>query len=383
MTFTLLVTVAIGVSASAGAPQPAETSSSERAAQLKQAREHLTSGDIVKALDIADRLLEGSPTDIDAIRIKASALVEVDKTEEALQTYDAYVTAGGTEDREALTTVGRGVLNTLTSASNVQIRTQALETLAQSRSLEARRGLEAAAKADPPTPVSWAATIALARLGDREAASRVATQARDAVGGIRLAALRALRTIETEEAEAAVRAALTSPDPVLQAAAAEVAGERQLSGVRPELTRVLQESRFGAPLQAAVALKRMGDSAGDALLAVSLASELPDARLIAARAFRDGKEQSWIERVRPLLTSENALTPVAAAEALLHVDRQAALPVLTKALTDANPVVRGEAMRVVADDHATELSLLRRGLADASPIVQLAAARALIVLTPP
>ena len=103
---------------------------------------------------------------------------------------------------------------------------------------------------------------------------------------------------------------------------------------------------------AAVALARMGDPDGQAFVDTMLQSEVPDLRLMAAEAF-EGRPGAWMSAIAPLLDNRDGTIRLEAARLLAPVNPEAAKRVLSEAASDANPVVRSEAVRIMGETSAT------------------------------
>ena len=97
---------------------------------------------------------------------------------------------------------------------------------------------------------------------------------------------------------------------------------------------------------AAVALARLGDPDGEAVVQELLKSSVLDMRLLGAQAYEGKGTGPWVQAVMPALQDPNGLTRIRAAEMLAPVAPEAALPVLLEASKDPNPVVRADVMRV-------------------------------------
>jgi HEAT repeat protein len=270
------------------------------------------------------------------------------------------------------------VLAQLESAQLAEIRGRALEARARRGDAAARKALDARRAARPETPDTWEATLALARLGDAAAANEVARAVKDAVGSRKAAALGALRGVPTTPAVIdAIADALATGDDVVRDAAAEAAIDREAPVLVAPLKTVLSTARFTAPLRAAVALARMNDPSGQALIDANLGGDLPDGRIVAARAYVGRPAAGWAAKLVPVLGDPNPLMRVLAAELLLPVKQREALEALGPELEEENPVLRAEATRVLAASPEAPLALLRASLGDRAPWVRFHAADAL------
>lgn len=375
----LLLLCGPGGGAALAVPSQRAQGAGTQASPLREAQAHLAAGRAAEALAVADRLLIVRPSDVGALRVKVEALVALARVEQAHAAYDAYFAATHAEDDETLVRLARGVLVELERAPTVEARIEALAVRARAGDAAARAAIEAVAKAVPPTTATWRATLALAALGDRAAIRRVVTTSGQGTGSGRVAGVDGLRHVPPADAVEALRSALRDTDTMVQATAAEVAAAHPMPQLRDDLLRVMRESRQGAPLWAAVALAKVGERAADPVIR-SAVDGLPDGRLIAARALAGGADRLWVDKLRPLLEDNNALFRVLAAEQLLGPAPEAARPALVSALADVNPLIRAEAVRVLASEPTVDRALMRRALRDASADARLHAARALMRL---
>jgi HEAT repeat protein len=145
-------------------------------------------------------------------------------------------------------------------------------------------------------------------------------------------------------------------------ALAEIGDRSVIPALRLRLTDADRIVRVGA----AAALKRLGVSEGDALLAEGLAHALPEVRLLAASGFKGTDTGSWIAAIRPILQEMSGRYRLIAAELLMPVDRPAALDAIRLAAKDENPWIRAAAARRLASDCGLDLELLFALLRDAS-----------------
>lgn len=342
-----------------------------------QARTFVAEGRFAEALAAADERLAVAGRDREAVAVRVIALLRLGRGTEAVDTYEAFRKPLGADAHDIEAAMADAVLRRLAEkATTSELRSDAVEVLARHGDAEARKALEALAGDTTASAASWNATAALARLGDRRARARIADGMASKRVGMQLTTLNALRRVGIEGSLEAVRQGLRSPEPPVQAAAAELAAQYPSKALTPDLRAVVEKGRFGAPLWAALALWKLGDRAGEKLLAEAMAAPYEDGRLIAARAFpRD--DPATIHVLTRLLESENALFRIQAA-ALLTPQSPAAKKALYAALESDNQLVRGEAMRVLAADRQADPALLRWGFRDWAPTVQLEAARAVL-----
>jgi hypothetical protein len=358
----------------AAAPQAVPTDE----ALFSSAAQAVASGKADQLLAAADAVLARTPDDRRAAASKIAVLLASSTPKRALEAYSAWTSAARREDEALLVRVARGVLVDLEAAQLAEIRGRALEARARRGDATARKTLEARRAARPETPDSWEATLALARMGDAPASQEVARAVADAVGSRKAAALAAVRGVPTTPVLVeAIADALTRGDDVVKDAAAEAAIDRRAPALVEPLEAVVATARFTAPLRAAVALMRMDDLSGRALVDANLAGDLADGRIVAARAYAGRPDTGWAARLEPVLKDPNPLLRILAAELLLPVRPREAMQAIGPELVEENPVLRAEATRVAAGHPATALEVLHAALADEAPWVRFHAAEAL------
>lgn len=348
---------------------------------ITKARAELTAGRAKEAVSLADAAIAADRMNPDALAVKVEALLALGQRTPALDAYDAWAAAAKREAMPALGRIARAELEALSTGQVSSIETDALAALADAGVSSARPRLQKLATQTPATGASWPATVVLARLGDAPSAARVLKTARESSGSGRVEALRAVADAKVSGAEPLLRETLAIRDAMVQSAAADAAVALRAKALVPDLQKTAREGEMFAKFIAAAALADLGATGGDALIDAGIKSPAADMRLRAARALRARGVKTWADSVRPLLDDPDGLTRFDAAELLLTVDRQAALRVLTPAMSDPNFAVRAHVARILVDDEATQPPDLRRWLRDSAPHVRLLAARSLLTRT--
>ncbi len=374
--FTLIAIVLVCQSSN-----PAEAGQAPGSADVSRAQRALEAGRADEALQIAEGVLKVHPGHDGAAAAKVDALVSLDRFTAALDAYDAWYKFSQRENLPLARRLARSTLESLGQADQSSIRIDATAALAGSGQADARKKLETAASASPPTPESWPAIVAVAGLGDAKAQGRLLQAAKESSGSGKVEAIAALASGGMRGAEPVLRDALSTHDANLQAAAADAAVVLGLKTLVPELERVAKEGDQFGKLAAAVAVAKLGGKGGEALVDAGLTSPAPDARLLSASALKARGRSGWVDVVRPLLQSPDGLVRYQAAELLLSVDRKAAMQVLMAGTVDPNLNVRAEVARILAADPDVELAQFRRLLRDGAPRVRLEAARTLLSRT--
>jgi HEAT repeat protein len=341
----------------------------EDAAILARAWAAVAAGQTAEAVSLADGLLARRPRHHDAVAVKIAALVEAGQTAAALDAYERRQTLVRHEDPYLLEPIALSVLRDLARASDPGLRIEAAGRLAEAGD---PRGREILSGAGP------AAAATLAGLGDPASLETVHARAvaPDTFDRSRIAA--ELGRIGNPASADILRRFLTDPSPATRAAAAEALGRLKSPEAIPDLKKALEDERFVVRAQAAAALAKLGDPSGAPVLQSMAVNEGSEVRLMAAEGLRDLGDPSWISLVTPLLESPESLTRVRAAALVAAIDPEAAGRVFAGAAQDPNPVIRGEAGRILADLAGTDVTVLRRMLRDADPWVRLRAAGGLI-----
>ena len=348
-------------------PAPADRT----AATLGRAWIAIAAGRTAEAVAAADELLETNPRDHRAVTAKVEALATSSPLP-ALDAYEKWLTLVTAEDIFLLEPIARGTLEGLAAGQDARLRVEALEALARAGSASARERL-----ADGGT----AGDLALARLGDRAAVARLtdiaAQKQQRPEMRIEILALAGPSAVDS------LRPFLVEKSGAVRAAAIDAIARVGGAAVIEDLKAAAADQEFHVRATANVALAKLGDPQAAEVVAEMLASPVADVRLLAASAFSDRGAGPWVDAILPLLNSDEGLIRLRAAELLAPIDPEAARVALSAAAQSANPVVRGEAARVLATPAlagaaAADTSALRRALRDTDAAVRLHAASAIL-----
>ena len=337
-------------------PALAQTTES-REALLSRGWSRLAAGQPVEAATIAEGLLTRTPRDHDALSLAMSARVAEKKPLAALDVYERWLKASGSEDVYALEHAARGTLEAIAADEDRGLALVALEGLVRAGVAGASARLKRLQGAVAPDAGRPEGRIEALRSAGAGSIPALREMVREQKGPVRANALRALAALNAQEALEDARGYLADPDPLVRA-------------------------------YAAVALARFGDAEGDRRVKQMLESPVADVRLIGAEAYAGRDAGAWVDAVVPLLEDPNGLNRLRAAELLGPVRPELALPVLEKAATDANPVVRADAARILATPGTTPattgtLPLFRRLLRDPDPAVRVRGAVGIIAIAVP
>jgi tetratricopeptide (TPR) repeat protein len=336
----------------------------------------VASGKYEDALAAIQKTLAMAPTNREATMVKIDALVGLEKSADALDTYYAFVAAAKErQDANLAWHLGRASLRHAAAGDHPDAQSAAAELL--------RAAGETAA-----APKQTAAGAGAAKAGTTQAGTAKTGAPRpeetlanaSAPVDARRAALDRLTAPVSQETQQHVRAALKATEPGLKLSAATAVSRLELRSAIPELRLLLKDAFLPVKLTAAAALRELGDSGGNETLFAALKAEFLAGRLLAARALSATGDTSWPPQIAPLLESPRANERVAAAELLLKTPAHAekAREILKTEISGDQPALRGEAIRVLASqadaDPWSYLPLMR----DANPVVRVYAAGVLM-----
>lgn len=348
------------------------------AAQVAEAKKAAAERRTQQAVELADAVLTKDPRNADAIVVKVQALAEADDLDGAIVAYEEFRLRGGAESADALRPLALAHLRDLSENRTSTVAAGALEALARSGHAASREALvKRAWPTEKDAAPSQAAIDALARLGDPKAVAEVAARLDAPMASAKQSGLDVLVVADPARVVAALPALAKERDPGLRTAAIDAAGRAGRREAIPTLKSLVGDEMYLIRLSAAVALKRLGDPSGDAVLATALKSELNDARLLAARGYVGSTDRSWVAALLPVLEDPNGFNRFFAAELLAPVEPEKALPVLEAGVADPNPAVRDVALKALLAQSSPPSSKLWPLLRDVSPWVRVQAATAL------
>jgi len=363
----------------AAPPRPGTAQPSD-AATLAQGWNALGLRQYDEAVKAADSVLRRRSWDRAAQVLKIAAASGASATR-GLDAYELWIKQNHTDDAAMLEPVAIAVAQEMANGSRRELRGPAVRALVAARVAGARDTLDAA-RTDEETKI--ALDLDGARAGDRTAADRLQTQAREADAPPSLA--QAFNELGVSAGEPGLLLLTRSTNPRTRQAAVEGLGNIKTDAARAGAARLQNDPDPGVRTAATIALARMQDQAALDAVDRMLATNIPDVQIIAARAF-EGRPGAWVPAMRSLLDNRDGFTRLDAAKAIAPVDPDAARQVLDAALSDPNPVVRLESARrleeIAALLPAGDIATLRQRLRDPDPAVRLAVAGALLRLARP
>lgn len=361
-------------------PPPRPAAPIEWARPLATGWDALAAGRAADAEAAADTVLRAGHARHDATTLKIRARLMAGHVDGALGAYDEW-SQGTRQDVFLLQPIAGGVLVSLAESKQADVRLAALAELAKNGDAAARAALEQVKTVD--------ADAALAALGDASAIARLREQiARPAPGVDQLGVIDALVAAKATDAIPDLASALdpARPGPV-RAAAADGLGALGAAEAAPKLRELLKESDGVISNAAAMALARLGDAAGLAVVTQMETSPVISVRLAAADVTAGTSASgAWVPVATDALRDPDPGTRLAAASLLMRngVNVTAAQAALRAMLADTNPALRQIAARTLAAAPAPvvtgETAQLARMLLDPEPQIRIAAAAALLRL---
>ena len=349
-----------------GAQAGAEAQAIESAKALKAA------GRAAEAADAMAAVLKKSPASQDAAMFQVETLVELNRYDEAIKTYDGYIAALKKPDLAVLSRLGRAdlVRTARTKADQLVLRAQTLERLARQGDADALAALrQQAGSTSTVSPESLAPVVALARLRDKAGEARLGEMLKSGTPNERAQVVQAIGQGNVRSQAPRLIPLLSDSEVNIRNAAAVALGLLQAKEAIPQLRNSFQNDEAGSvKMFAAVALKQAGDASADTFLEGLLAKGHPEVQVIAAGAwqFSTSKSPAWEKASRTLLASANDVHRLRAAELLASVDPAAAKTVLNSALASPNPLLRSGAARVLESrPELADAAIARRLLGDA------------------
>ncbi|MCA9670250.1 MAG: HEAT repeat domain-containing protein, partial [Myxococcales bacterium] len=197
--------------------------------------------------------------------------------------------ASAGDDRDGAERAGRLLRQLLGDDADSEIRQAAALACGELGDRRALELLRVIAGSDPSPAARQGAVIALGRLGDGRDAQIVAAALEDADADVRFQAVGAIAELATnapaarDVAETALPARLADEDAEVRGSAAAAIGDLELGSAKDALVALLDDSERATRLEAAVALSRLDDPRGAAVLADNVGRR--DVGLLAAEAL--------------------------------------------------------------------------------------------------
>jgi len=331
-------------------PAPAGTAD-EANAVIASARASRAAGRGGEAFNTVAAFLKKYPANVDAARFQIDMFLQDQRFDDGLRTYDASAAARQKPDAAMLAPLARFDLKRTVrlKVDQPKLEAQALERLASDGDADALRTLkQLSAVHSAISPDDLAPTVSLARLKDPAGEQKLASMANARPWQERAQVFQAAGQAGVRSLTPQLIAGLHDPEPNVVVAAEIALGLIQAKEAVPDLQKAFKSDIGIVKMNAAVALKRIGDSSADAFLADLLTKPIAQVRETAAGAylFSTAKGPQWDKAVREMQSDPDELRRLDAAEMLACCDVKAAKVTLTKALASPNPLLRQRAAQI-------------------------------------
>ena len=316
-------------------------------------------------------------------RAKAEAAVRAaaasGQSFQALDAYDRYYATAKAHDAGLIALLAKGALTAAAADRASPAHVPALERLARSGDASARAQLESEASGDSTLMRGGiVADCALARLGDSRAVDRLIYRIEDESPADKGMMLNGLAEAGAKRAAYAVVPLLGDANPSNRLAAVRALAKIGAPEHIASLTAAFEaESRAFVRQFIAMALRALGGSAGDALLAEMERASSDESRLLALEAYHASKSPKWPALAHELLRSPDE-GPRLKAAVLLGLADADARQALAAAAKSTNVATRELAVMALESAGSRDTSLLLSLLRDPSPVVRTYAAGALL-----
>jgi len=158
---------------------------------------------------------------------------------------------------------------------------------------------------------------------------------------------------------APLRQAVSDPDPIVRAAAADALGSLGEPQAVTALKPLLHDPVFTVRVSAALALEALHDDSAKPFLRDVANNSHAAIKVIGLRALKDDPAGDWLSAVQDLTTSEDPEVRREAAVLLAPHDPERAAATLKALLNDANPAIREVATASYIQAAVGDLSALR------------------------
>jgi hypothetical protein len=333
------------VSAHAQAPAAAKAeagSGDTRLTSLGRGYAALAAGRATEAERIAAELLNRHPSDHAVWALHIEALATIRPARQAVEAYRVWSDRHRAEDSGLLAVAARGVVREVAASTQGADRLRALEVLAQDGDETARSQMSRLMKEARPDTV-----FDLAQSGNQQAGAVAVAQLKDRSNPRTGQLLDQLTRRGVAVPPELIGPMLSDPDPRTRATAARAAAAANATELTDRLVALLQDRDSDVRGDAALALRRLGSTEGNAIADELLNSDIPGVRLEALNVVADAPGVAVSALATPYLQHEDELVRVAAARLVARTQPDVAAPVLAEAAANENPAISDEAARVL------------------------------------
>jgi HEAT repeat protein len=321
-------------------------------------------------------LAQTAPANRAAVKAAIQEAVAGGDTRRAYDAYDRFVAANHRPDAELLSPIAADELRAIAThaVSDPRLQVEAWERLARYGDTQAPVELQRMATDATGTPVAALANGALARLGDTAAIARLAGMASSGTPRDKSHVVEAIRRSGLRDQAQVLLPLLKDPDWTTRLEAAEALAVLDYKAAIPEIRKLLSDDEPRVRSKAALALRRLGDTAGSPNVEAMLLSNVGSARLDALEADPLSDRGEVAAAARQLMNDPDPFNRVKGAESIARDEPAAARAVLTTVAGDADSTARRLAARVLESLKPADLTILRRLLEDSTGWVRMYAA---------
>lgn len=347
---------------------PAETAALARGWGL------LAQGDAAAAATFSADLLSKHPRSAAVLTLAIDAAIAQRGAMAALDVYEGWLGRRTLEAGYVLRGVAHALLREIARTDRDRgNRLQALEALRAD-------GQNASDLLSADDSATGADPFVSAAAGDEKAAGALIEQLNQPGPGRRVAIL-ALAKSGTPRAIQPITQALSDPDPIVRATAAEALATMQATESVAALQPLLNDPVFSVRFAAANALAALNDASATPWLREMLTSEHAGVRVAAARATSRDSGPEWLSVVRALTKEDDPEIRRQAAELVAPHDPELARAVLEPLLNDPNPAQRQAAADSYIKHATADFAVLRRYLRGHDTGTRIRAADRILELT--
>jgi HEAT repeat protein len=321
-------------------------------------------------------LAQTAPAGRAAAEAAIRALVSERDTRRAYEAYDRFVVANVSQDAGLLGLIAAEELRAIAqhAADDPRLQVEALERLARHGDSQAPNALQRMAVDRPGTPAAALADGALARLGDTAASARLLNMASSNTLRDKSVVVESIRRSGLKAQAQVLVPLLKDEELATRLEAIDAVAALDYKAAIPEIRPLLSDENPQVRSKAALALKRLGDPAGNSRAQAMLRSDAGSARLEALEADPIADRNDKVAEARRLMNDPDPLNRVKGAEAIAGDEPAAAHAVLKRVADDPDSTARRLAARSLEFLKPADLALLRRLLEDSSGWVRMYAA---------
>jgi len=336
----------------------------------------LASGQVGEAARVAATAVSRHPRSVAAITLLVHVELVRAGAQGGLVAYESWLAGRPLESPYLVRQIALAFLTeTVRTQAGSEAGRRALRALDASGETPTLDALQSAMAARPSVDLATRAA-----LGNEAAVGELVTALDDTLGD-KTRTIVALRDAGGEAAVRAIQQVLSDPLPSNRMAAADALGTMGATSSIDALREVLRDEQFAPRFAAARALFRLGDMTGLPLIQELQVSEHATLRAEALDAMSTDPHAGWQSAVRQLLSDADPLVRLRAARLIAPYDPAAAESTVQGLLADDNLAIRQAAGQAYAESIVTDFAVLRQYLHDPDPLVRVTGATRVLELT--